>query len=63
MKQLMTLIATLSFVFSVSLSVQAAGASGATQAGPLVTCLYEDGSTDYVPTMICTNESGTFLRN
>lgn len=63
MKQLITLISTLIFAFSVSFSVQAANNGWATQAGPLVTCTYSDGSTNYVPTMICTNEGGVFLRN
>lgn len=62
MKKLISLIAALSFAMSLSFSVQAINAAGATQAGPLVTCTFADGSTDYLPSMICTNDGGTFMQ-
>ncbi len=64
MKLLSTMIATLALTASLSFSVQANNQSGwATQAGPLVTCNYADGTSNYIPSMLCKKGGGTFNRN
>ncbi|PMN89045.1 hypothetical protein BCT23_05955 [Enterovibrio norvegicus] len=65
MKKFMALFSILALSLSINFSAHANNGSGgsATQMGPLVTCTYSDGSTNYVPSMMCTYENGTFVRN
>lgn len=53
MKKLLLIIAAFSFSSVTSFSALAEGASSATQAGPLVTCEYSDGSTKEIPSLLC----------
>ncbi|MDD1792493.1 hypothetical protein LRP50_05045 [Enterovibrio sp. ZSDZ42] len=53
MKKLLLGIAVFGFTSATSLSASASGASAATQAGPLVTCEYSDGSKNEVPLLLC----------
>ncbi len=62
MKKLMLMISAMTLALGINFTASA-DAGWATQAGPLVNCTYNDGTTDYVPTMICTYEGGTFVRN
>ncbi|KXF81271.1 hypothetical protein [Enterovibrio coralii] len=63
MKKIFTLVAALGFAFSMSFTTQANDSGWATQTGPLVMCDLPDGSTDYLPTLICTNNGGSFDPN
>lgn len=66
MKESITVIAAMGLALSISFSAQAAqgaGASWATQAGPLVTCTQSDGTSDYVPSMLCKQSGGTYDRD
>lgn len=63
MKESITVIAAMGLALSISFSAQAAPASWATQAGPLVTCTQSDGTRDYVPSMLCKQSGGTYDRD
>lgn len=64
MQKLVALIAIASFTSMISLSAQAESSGGwSTQAGPLVQCEMNDGSTEYIPTLLCTAEGGSYDRN
>ncbi|MDD1783307.1 hypothetical protein LRP49_19235 [Enterovibrio sp. ZSDZ35] len=65
MKKLISLVAAVGFASIISFSAHADGnnSGGATQAGPLVMCDYANGTKDYVPSMICKFNGGTFDPN
>lgn len=70
MKEFKTVIAvialasTISFSAQAAVSAQSANQSGwATQAGPLVTCTLPDGTSNYVPSMLCKKSGGTYNRD
>ncbi|WP_028024740.1 hypothetical protein [Enterovibrio calviensis] len=61
MKKLLLIIAASGFTSAASFSVLANGASGATEAGPLVTCEYSDGSTNEMPSLLCRYGDGKIV--
>lgn len=54
----MRILLTLAIAALFSFTVQAQSSS---QMGPNVDCKYEDGKTDYVPSMVCKRNGGTIL--
>ncbi len=63
MKKVITLLATIGLALSMSFGVQADSYGNATKAGPLVNCMYGDGTSANIPTMVCTRNGGYFINN
>ncbi|MDD1783304.1 hypothetical protein LRP49_19220 [Enterovibrio sp. ZSDZ35] len=64
MKKYVSSAALVCLLSLIGFSAHASNGNGnATQSGPLVICTYADGSSNYVPSVICSHNGGTFVRN
>ncbi len=63
MKKMMVFLASIGLALSMSFSVQADAYGNATKAGPLVNCMYSNGTSANIPTMVCTHNGGYFVNN